>query len=359
MRLSARKGVTLVVGLAIALALGAVWVTVVESTAWQSLLWWIRDQQRTLHQALTAALRAVRAEGAPAAWLLIGISLVYGVFHAAGPGHGKAVIATYLGTQPSRLRRGIVLSVLSALMQGVVAIVVVQVCVGLLGLGLRRAEAVGRQVETLSFALVALVGLVLAWRAGRALWRRWQASRKQAGQATSPVMGRGPNTRGLFGDALAAAERRDADQDESTRLNHARWQAFCTDCGSMHGPDRHALETPMSWRALAGVVVSIGIRPCTGAILVLLVAHAMGMQFIGIASVLAMSVGTAAATSALAALTVYVRQAAWRLMTRQRRTSATVGVTVDLLALCGGVLVFVLGASLLHTSSVALSHPLF
>ncbi len=358
MRLNARKGLAVVVGLAIALALGAVWVTVVESTAWQSLLWWIRDQQRTLHQALTAALRAVRADGAPAAWLLIGISLVYGVFHAAGPGHGKAVIATYLGTQPSRLRRGIVLSVLSALMQGVVAIVVVQVCVGLLGLGLRRAEAVGRQVETLSFALVALVGLVLAWRAGRALWRRWQASRTQVSQATAPLSGRS-STRGLFGNALAAAERGDADQDESTRLNHARWQAFCTDCGSMHGPDRHALETPMSWRALAGVVVSIGIRPCTGAILVLLVAHAMGMQAIGIASVLAMSVGTAAATSALAALTVYVRQAAWRLMARQRRTSATLGVTVDLLALCGGVLVFVLGASLLHTSSVALSHPLF
>src|SRR5690606_24243066 len=107
-----------------------------------------------------------------AGWPLIGLSLLYGIFHAAGPGHGKAVIAAYLGTSRTRLRRGIVLSVLSALAQGLAAILLVEVAAGLLGYSLRRTHGAGAQLENASFALVALLGAVLALKSAIMLYRR-------------------------------------------------------------------------------------------------------------------------------------------------------------------------------------------
>ncbi len=331
------------------------------SSQWDTMTWWIQDQQRDLHRQLAEALRNIRSQGAPAAWALMGLSFVYGVFHAAGPGHGKAVIATYLGTQESRLKRGIVMSILASLLQAVVAIVVVETALGLLGLGLRRTQAAGQQVETFSFAVVALLGAVFVLRALRRLWRRVQAARRQSVSPATPATG-------LFSSKLAAAAARDAAgsggaDDEpagkDTPTLGTRWQQFCADCGSMHGPSRHQLDAPMSWRALAGIVVSIGIRPCTGAILVLLVAHTLDLRAAGIAAVIAMSVGTALTTSALALLSVLARHVALRLLGAASRTPETIGIIVDIASLCGGLFICALGISLLHTALLLPAHPLF
>jgi ABC-type nickel/cobalt efflux system permease component RcnA len=315
-----------------------------------ALTWWIQDQQRELHRQLAGALRAIRQDGAPAAWTLLGLSFIYGVFHAAGPGHGKAVIATYLGTQESRLKRGIVMSVLASLLQAVVAVLVVEVSLGLLGLGLRRAQAAGQQVETFSFAVLALLGAVFVARALRQLWRRIVAAR--AAPVTAPATG-------LFSSKLAAAARDDGDEVADPESPGSRWQQFCADCGRMHGPSRHQLEAPLSMRALAGIVVSIGIRPCTGAILVLLVAHTMDLRAAGIGAVIAMAVGTAVTTSALAVVSVMARHVALRLLGASRRTPATVGIVLELASLFGGLFICLLGASLLHTSLLLPAHPLF
>jgi ABC-type nickel/cobalt efflux system permease component RcnA len=332
------------------------------SAQWDAMTFWIQGQQRELHRQLAAALRAIQAQGASAAWTLMGLSFAYGIFHAAGPGHGKAVIATYLGTQESRLKRGIVLSVLASLLQAVVAIAVVEISLGLLGLGLRRAQAAGQHVETFSFAVVALLGAVFVWRAARQLWRRARAARMAGTTA-----GDGPATpaTGLFSSKLAAARARDTDadpvdpDDTDAASRGIRWQQFCADCGRMHGPTRHQLEAPLSARALAGIVVSIGIRPCTGAILVLLVAHTLDLRAAGIAAVLAMSVGTAATTSALAVVSVFARHVAMRLLRRLRGTPATFGILLDLAALAGGLFIFSLGASLFRGAFLQPAHPLF
>lgn len=331
----------------------------VMSSQWDAMTWWIQGQQRDLHRQLAEALRNIRSQGAPAAWALMGLSFVYGVFHAAGPGHGKAVIATYLGTQESRLKRGIVMSILASLLQAVVAIVVVETALGLLGLGLRRTQAAGQQVETFSFAVVALLGAVFVFRALRRLWRRVQAARLQSVSPATPATG-------LFSSKLAAAAARDAageDTDAEPAKDKAtlgtRWQQFCADCGRMHGPSRHQLEAPMSWRALTGIVVSIGIRPCTGAILVLLVAHTLDLRAAGIAAVVAMSVGTALTTSALALLSVLARHLALRLLGTTSRTPETISIILDIASLCGGLFICTLGISLLHTALLLPAHPLF
>lgn len=336
------------------------------SSQWDTMTWWIQDQQRDLHRQLAEALRAIQTQGAPAAWALMGLSFVYGVFHAAGPGHGKAVIATYLGTQESRLKRGIAMSVLASLLQAAVAVVVVEISLGLLGLGLRRAQAAGQQVETFSFAVVSLLGAVFVLRALRQLWRRARAARVRGlgvGAASTPTP-----AGGLFSSKLAAAAARDEaagrngaiDADDTgSDTPGSRWQQFCADCGRMHGPTRQQLEAPLSMRALAGIVVSIGIRPCTGAILVLLVAHTLDLRAAGIAAVVAMSVGTALTTSALAILSVVARHLALRLLGASTRTPATLGIAMELASLVGGLFIFFLGASLLHTALLLPSHPLF
>jgi len=52
------------------------------------LLGWVAAQQQRFYLALTDALAGLKTEGR-AFWTLGLISLLYGIFHAAGPGHGK------------------------------------------------------------------------------------------------------------------------------------------------------------------------------------------------------------------------------------------------------------------------------
>jgi nickel/cobalt exporter len=79
---------------------------------------WLLAKQATFYRALAGLIRAAKTNGS-AYWGLMGISFAYGIFHAAGPGHGKAVISSYLLANEETWRRGIVLSFASALLQAV------------------------------------------------------------------------------------------------------------------------------------------------------------------------------------------------------------------------------------------------
>ena len=74
---------------------------------------WLLAVQAAFSQAMTANVKALRADPG-ALWGLLGLSFGYGVFHAAGPGHGKALIASYMLANERALRRGIALSFLAA-----------------------------------------------------------------------------------------------------------------------------------------------------------------------------------------------------------------------------------------------------
>ena len=138
---------------------------------WVKTVVFVRQKQRELHRELVAAIKTLRREGPAAAWPLIVLSFLYGVFHAAGPGHGKAIISTYLLTHKSALRRGIWLSTVASLTQGLTAVLLVLLLVGLIGWTRSDAHAAVGTLETVSFALIALLGLGLA---GRALWSLWR-----------------------------------------------------------------------------------------------------------------------------------------------------------------------------------------
>ena len=130
------------------------------------LIGWIFAQQAAFYRSLSGFIRASK-EDSTAMWGLFGISFLYGVFHAVGPGHGKAVISSYLVANEETWRRGIVLSFASAGIQSVVAIVVVAIAAVLLG---ATAKAIGltvHLVEVVSYGLVILIGLRLFYVKGR------------------------------------------------------------------------------------------------------------------------------------------------------------------------------------------------
>jgi nickel/cobalt exporter len=275
---------------------------------WSRLVTDLQVLQRQLHQDMATALSAVHARGPLAAWSLAILSFVYGVVHAAGPGHGKMVISTYVLTQESRLRRAVVLSVTSSIAQGITAILAIEATVGLLGLPLRKAQRVETSLETVSYALVMLLGTILVARCGRRVWAR----------------------------------HRDREEEHPH-----------------HGPSPRDLATPLSLRSLIGIVGSIGIRPCSGAMLVLVVAYALRLRWIGIGAVFTMSLGTAITVSAIALLCVHARTWMLRIAAAMAHRRRRLEMAIDAIGMIGGVLVFTFGALLLQAAMTAPQHPLF
>src|ERR1700704_4174875 len=96
-------------------------------------------------------IRAAKADGS-AVWSLLSISFLYGIFHAAGPGHGKAVISSYVVANEETWRRGVALSFASALLQALVAVVVVGVASALLSATASTMKSAVDVIEIVSFA---------------------------------------------------------------------------------------------------------------------------------------------------------------------------------------------------------------
>jgi len=303
------------------------------SSLWDQTVLWVLQQQHAFHRELADLLQRLSdgSAGFTAGWALIGVSFLYGLFHAAGPGHGKAVVASYLLTQPTRLQRGAGLAATAAFCQGVVAILLVN---GLLLLGGRLLLPMGQAVdwsERLSFMLVGLLG---AWLAVRSL-------RGAVGLLAVPK-------------ALAAGPAEVGHGDH--HHHHHHHDVHCgPGCGHAHAPDPAAVAVADDWRTQAGIVLSIGLRPCSGAVLVLVLANSLGLAWAGMGAVAAMSAGTALATALLALLVVGARDRAVALA--GARTSRLLPLAGTLVGLGGGLLLVALGLSLL-LQSLAPAHPL-
>lgn len=271
---------------------------------------WVFAQQRALHRELTQVLRALEAAAdAQAALWLIAASFVYGVLHAAGPGHGKAVLSAYLLTHPSRVGRGAALGVAASLLQGVTAIVLVY---GLIWLAGWRAAETAQAVswsERLSYALLAGMGAWLCLRAARALAAQFRRRPAPAGHAEHHHHGCG--------------------------------------CGCAHAPSAEQIADSGGVRAALGLALSIGLRPCSGAVLVLVFAYSLKIAWAGMIAAMAMATGTALTVAALALLAVKARDLAAGLAAGRGRAAARVGAAV---ALCGGFAVMLLGCELLIRS---------
>ncbi len=253
------------------------------------LVAWSAAWQSTFYRELTAALRSVAADPA-AGWLLVGLSFLYGVFHAVGPGHGKAVVTSYLLATGETLRRGIVISFAAALLQAASAIAIVTIFTVLLGVTAMTIGRVTDGIEVASYALITLLGLVLLWR----------KAMRPALAAAVPLSAAVAVPQGHHGHAHGAAGHHGHDE--------------ACGCGHDHVADPATLAGPFDWRRAAAAVTAVGIRPCSGALIVLVFALSQGLFAHGVAATLAMALGTGLTVSLLAATAVFARGAARRFL---------------------------------------------
>ena len=254
---------------------------------------WINEMQRSFYREMTDALKAMREDG-NAAWLLVGLSFAYGIFHAAGPGHGKAVISSYMLANETLLRRGVLLSFLSAILQAISAVVLVGTAYLVLrGTAISMTDATWF-METASYALIAVFGF----------WLLMTKLRRRKAPAS------------LSSAAVQAVDHHDHGHahhhhDHHDHHHHGDGE-ICETCGHSHAPDPKMLAGPMNWRSAWAAVAAVGLRPCSGALIVLTFALLNGLVLGGILSVFAMAVGTAITVSALATLAVTAKNAALR-----------------------------------------------
>ena len=243
---------------------------------------WIMATQSQLNRSMATAVRDMKSENPlRAAAILIAIAFAYGVLHAAGPGHGKSVISAYVLANKETVRRGIALSFLSALFQALSAILFVAIMTLILrqtSLQMRSTEAT---VETISWGLVAAVGAYLLWR------------------QIKPFV---TTSRGGDPHHDAHAHRGAHAHDPHHVHDHN-----CS-CGHAHMPMPDQLQGAWSWSRALPLALSVGIRPCSGAILLLIFALSQGMLWAGVLGTFAMALGTAITVSLLAALAVGSRE---------------------------------------------------
>ena len=147
---------------------------------------WILAKQAEFYRMLSGLIRAAKADGS-AAYTLLGISFLYGIFHAAGPGHGKAVISSYLVANNETWRRGIVLSFASAMLQAFTAVAIVGIAAALLGATAKAMGNTVRVIEIVSYTLIVLIGLRLLWVKGRAFLRSaWRTAYSACARSWPP-----------------------------------------------------------------------------------------------------------------------------------------------------------------------------
>jgi len=274
-------------------------------TSINQALIWVFTQQRVFRHELISALHSLREHANPNAglWLILA-SFTYGIFHAAGPGHGKAVLSVYLLTNKVRMRRGIAIAVGGALCQGVTAITIVYGLIWILGWHSADTMTVISWSERLSYLLLAAVGIF------------WM---------TSAIY-------------ILVFQKQDIPDQH----------CHC------HGPTPEQISNANSLRAVLALILAIGIRPCSGAVLVLIFAYTIQISWAGIVSALVMAIGTAITVSTLALMAVKVRDWAEALASQ---TSSTKNIFLRerrkiggiFALLCGGLIAFFGCAMLVQT----------
>jgi len=285
-----------------------------DMTWWGSLVAWLQQVQGDLWRTLAKAVRAVKEEGSIAAlsWLL-GLSFFYGVVHAAGPGHGKAIISAYLVGNESAVRRGILLSFLSAAAQGVTAILLVGILAALFGFISREVAGTATWLEAASALMIIGIGGWLVARALQALW-----------------------------SARSVHHAHDHNHDHHHHHH---------DHGHDHHGHAHAVVTPDQARSFhegLAIVAAIGARPCMGAVFVLLFSLAQGVFFFGVLATMAMSLGTAITVGVLAVLASGARATALRVAGSM---DGWLLLTYHALSVAGGTILVLLGFALLWQPS--------
>jgi nickel/cobalt transporter (NicO) family protein len=268
---------------------------------------WVLAKQAIFYRAMSGTILAAKRDGS-ALWTLMGIAFVYGIFHAAGPGHGKAVISSYLLANDETWRRGVTLSFASALVQSLTAVLIVGVAAILLGATAKMMGDAVRAIEITSYGLIVVLGARLLWVKGLGLLRAAGALRGRYGKAAGD--GVDPDAAVLQKDAQPHHHLHHA-HDALAGCGHDHDHTHCHDhepdvlpWGHAHGPEPQDLAGPGGWKRGLSAIIAVGLRPCSGAIILLVFALSQGLFWAGVASTFVMGLGTALTVAAIATLAV-------------------------------------------------------
>lgn len=296
------------------------------------IIFWINTQQRAFYLAMTKALKAMREDPWQAS-ILVGLSFFYGVLHAVGPGHGKAVISSYMVANETTLKRGVFLSFASSMLQALSAIFII----GLTFLVLRGTtvsmDDATHVMEVASFALIIAFGLSLLWR---------KVPRLFAANA-------------VHSHAHAGHEHHHHGHDHHDHAHHHHSHdhghshaagEVCETCGHSHAPDPAMISGDFNWKTAWAAIIAVGLRPCSGALIVLTFSLLNGLVLGGVLSVFAMAFGTFITVAVLATLAVTAKNVALRI---SGGTALSSGVQ-NIIEIGGALFIVLIGVLLLTAS---------
>ena len=234
----------------------------------------------------------------------LGLALVFGMFHALTPGHGKTMVAAYLVGTRGRARHAMILggTVTVTHTAGVFAL-------GLVTLSLSQFIVPEQLYPWLNLASGVMVVAIGAF-AIRDRLRRW---------------------------LRAARPRRAAAEDAHEHAHDHGHDHEAHDHGHDHGHGHsHAAPDQLSLRSLVALGVSGGLLPCPSALVVLLSAIALHRLAFGLALIVAFSFGLASVISGIGLAVLYARKLFTRLPSDHGRV-------VQVLPVASAVIITVLG----------------
>ncbi|EPX81695.1 nickel/cobalt transporter [Litoreibacter arenae] len=276
-----------------------------SSGGFDSVAAWAAGEQRDFQNQIARSLRALRRGDSGALALLMTLCFAYGFFHAVGPGHGKVLIGGYgLGRQVPWLRLSVI-SLISSLGQALTAIGLVYA--GVLIFSFSRGQLIGAAEDYMAPVSYAAIGAIGMWLSVRAL-RKF-------------------------------AKLHHTKHDDHTHHDHGT----CSECGHKHGPSISDVQQATSLRDALILIAGIAVRPCTGALFVLVITWQMGIAMAGIAGAFAMALGTAIVTISVGIAAVTMRSG----MLASFSSSRFATHFVPLIELAAGLLVFTIAAGLL------------
>lgn len=318
--------------------------------AWPSIIITSMQWQKGINEQIIDLLYSAQTQLLASGISLISLAFIYGVLHSLGPGHGKLIVTTYLATHPTKVKISLVLTILSALLQAVVAILVVSVLLMVFNSTMREVNDEANKLITLSFYSVVILGLIIIWRNLKALFKAiYSRPAPIKITAIKPVIKK-------TNHANPASQANNHNHGTNGHIH-----SNDCGCGHVHFAGAEDINKASSIKEYLAIIFSVGLRPCTGAIMVLLFSNTLGLYWLGIVSAFFMSIGTALTTSSIAIMTTVGTKLVQGYLKSGKTTSKNTATKTNvhtMIKLTGGMLLVLTGAILLASQPVGMS-PVF